>query len=423
VLTIPPPLDPRGTVLITGGGGLGALVAQHLAAHKVVLASRSGTAPEGLDARVETCDVTDRDQLAQLIDSIPDLTAVIHTAGILDDATIETLDPEQLHRVMRPKVDAAHHLHQLTQHKDLAAFVLFSSAAATLGAPGQANYAAANAFLDALAQNRHANGLPASSLAWGLWELTTEMAAGLGEVDRARIHRAGMLPLSSERGLELFDTALTLDEPALVPVQLDLAMLRAQGRAGALAPLLSGLVRVPAKRADGHGSLAKRLAETPEAERDAVVLELVRTQVAAVLGHSSPEAIDPQRAFKELGFDSLAAVELRNRLSQASGLRLPATLVFDYPTSAAAAGYLRAQVGDDGAAQPRIDEQLDKLDALLESMAADDTARDRVSARLRAFLLGRAGGESTNGDGAVDEDLESASDDELLEIFEGEFGG
>jgi acyl carrier protein len=342
---------------------------------------------------------------------------------VLDDGTVETLDPEQLDRVMRPKVDAALHLHELTRDRDLAAFVLFSSAAATLGAPGQANYAAANTFLDALAHHRHANGLPATALSWGLWEMATEMAAGLDDVDRARIRRAGMLPLEPEHGLELFDTALALDEAALVPVQLDLAMLRAQARAGALAPLLSGLVRVPAKRADGHGSLAKRLAETPEQERDAVVLELVRAQVAAVLGHSSPDAIDPQRAFKELGFDSLAAVELRNRLSQASGLRLPATLVFDYPTSAAAAGYLREQVGDDGSAKPRLDDQLDKLDALLESMAADEGARDRVSARLRAFLLGRANGEATNGDARVDEDLESASDDELLEIFEGEFGG
>jgi acyl carrier protein len=324
-------------------------------------------------------------------------------------------------------------LHELSAGMELSAFVLFSSAITVLGGPGQGNYSAANVFLDALAQHRHASGLPAASLAWGLWARASGMGGELSEAELERraqqIHaRMGMLPLRDERGLALLETALALGEPALVPVHLDLAVARAQAREGLMPPLLRGLVRVPERRAEASagGSLARQLAEAPEEEREAIVLGLVRAQVAAVLGRGGASEIQPERAFKELGFDSLAAVELRNRLSQASGLRLPATLVFDYPTSAAAARYLREQVGDGGgAAKPGIDEQLDKLDALLESMASDDGARDRVSARLRAFLLDRANGQAAdgNGDGRVDEDLESASDDELLEIFEGEFGG
>ncbi|KKM14648.1 hypothetical protein LCGC14_1704030, partial [marine sediment metagenome] len=270
---------------------------------------------------------------------------MIHAAGVLDDCVIESLDAKRIDRVLAPKLDAALHLHELTEKLDLSAFVLFSSVAATLGGPGQGNYAAANAFLDALAQHRRAKGLAASSLAWGLWEKPSAMTGDLREEDLARMSRMGMAPLSSQQGLELFDAARTIEAPLLVPVRLDTAALRAQARAGVLPALMRSLVRVPVRRAQQDaGSLARRLAELPEAERDAVVLELVRTHVAAVLGHASPEAIEPQIAFKELGFDSLGAVELRNRLATTTGLRLPSTLVFDYPTSAAVAGYLRSRV-------------------------------------------------------------------------------
>ncbi len=341
-----------GTVLVTGGtGALGRLLARHLrerhGVREVVLLSRGGGEPEA-GCRVVRCDVADREALARLLDSIPDLSAVVHAAGVMDDGTLESLDEGRLERVMRPKADGAWNLHELTRERGLSAFVMFSSAITVLGGAGQANYAAANSFLDALAAHRRSHGLPALSIAWGLWDVASRLGAELDESDRqrrgAQIHaRMGMLPLDTDRGLELFDLACTSGEAHLVPVQLDFAVLRAQARSELLAPMLRALVRVPARRAAAGGSLARRLAETPEAEREGVVLDLVRAQVAAVLGDSGPEAVEPERAFKELGFDSLAAVELRNRLGQASGLRLPATLVFDYPTPVAVARFVRGE--------------------------------------------------------------------------------
>ncbi|HEX8074681.1 MAG TPA: SDR family NAD(P)-dependent oxidoreductase, partial [Thermoleophilaceae bacterium] len=365
VLSVPRAIDREGTVLITGGtGGLGALVASHLAAEHgarhLMLASRRGRDAEGVaeledkldelgaHVTVAACDVADRDQLAELLDSIPaehPLTAVIHAAGVLDDGTIESLDGERIDRVMRPKADAALHQHELTADRDHAAFVVFSSFAATFGRPGQGNYSAANAFLDALAQDRRSSGLPASSLAWGPWAQAGGMTGDLAEADLARMRRMGVEALSDEHGLELFDIAVGVDEALLVPVSLDTPALRAAARADLLPALLSGLVRTPARRTDDAGGmLARRLSSVPEAEWDGVVLELVRAHAAAVLGHPSAEAVDPQRAFKELGFDSLSAVELRNRLGQATGLRLPSTLVFDHPTPAAVAKLLRSRV-------------------------------------------------------------------------------
>ncbi|MEV6766963.1 type I polyketide synthase, partial [Streptomyces sp. NPDC051105] len=359
-----PVLDADGTVLITGGtGGLGAVFARHLAAthgvRRLLLVSRRGPGAAGVgelvqdlealgaSVRVEACDVSDRDQLAALIGSLEHpLTAVIHAAGVLDDGVITSLTAEQVERVMRPKVDAALHLHELTADMELSAFVLFSSVAALIGSPGQGNYAAANAVLDALAARRRAAGLPATSLAWGLWADATGMTGELDEAELARLERQGVGALSTELGVELFDRAQRQDAGLLVPVRLDQGALRAQARAGMLPALLRGLVRTPARRTQSvSGSLAERLAAIPEAERERVVLELVRSQVAAVLGHASSEVIDPGRAFKELGFDSLAAVELRNRLTQASGLRLPSTLVFDHPSPVAVARFLLAEVG------------------------------------------------------------------------------
>ncbi|HEX8075916.1 MAG TPA: SDR family NAD(P)-dependent oxidoreductase, partial [Thermoleophilaceae bacterium] len=357
----PPRFDPDGTVLITGGtGGLGALMARHLVEehgvrHLLLLSRRGSEAPGvaeltaelaelGAEPRVEACDASDRDALEAVIAAIPPehpLTGVVHSAGLLDDGTLESLDEERLERVLRPKLDAALHLDELTAGHDLAGFVLFSSATATFGSPGQANYAAGNAFLDALAHDRRARGLTATSLAWGLWAEESGMTEALSAADRARIERGGATPLTNEQGLELFDTARALDEPFLVPVLLNFGALRAQARAGMLPPLLHGLVRVPRRRAAAAGSLARRLAQAPESERDAIVIDLVRGHVAAVLGHQSLEAVEPDRAFQDLGFTSLSAVELRNRLSQASGMRLPATLIFDHPTPAAVARHLR----------------------------------------------------------------------------------
>ncbi len=353
--------DSSGTVLVTGGTGvLGGLVARHLVSEHgvghLLLASRRGRdavgAVEleeelvglGAEVKIVACDVGDRDDLAVLLGKVSGehpLRGVVHTAGVLDDGVIESLTEERLDRVLAPKLDAAWYLHELTEHSELQSFVLFSSAAGALGSPGQGNYAAANAFLDGLAAHRRARGLAGTSLAWGLWEKASGMTGDLDGVDRARMARSGMGALSSEQGLQLFDAALAAGEAFMLPARLDLAVLRAQARTGTLPALLAGLVHVPPRRAgEQDSSLARRLAAISEPEREGVVLELLRGQVAAVLGHASPEAIDPQRAFKELGFDSLAAVELRNRLNTATGLRLPATMVFDYPSPSALASYL-----------------------------------------------------------------------------------
>ncbi len=364
VLTVPQPLDPEGTVLITGGtSGLGALVARHLAARHnarhLLLASRTGPGAQGADqlmaelaehgckAEVVACDVADRQALEGLLEKVPaerPLTAVIHSAGVLDDGVIASLTAERVERVMRPKVNAALNLHELTEGMELSEFVLFSSAAGLFSGAGQGNYAAANAFMDALAQARRAKGLACQSLAWGLWEQESAMTSGLGQAGRARLERLGVAPLSAEQGLELLDSARDAGDTLLVTARLDRSGLQAQARLGVLPALLGGLVGVSARRerpAGAGGSLARRLAGAPESEWDTLTLQVVLTQVAGVLGHDSPTGVDPERAFKDLGFDSLSAVELRNRLGRATGLRLPTTLIFDHPNCHAVAKLLR----------------------------------------------------------------------------------
>ncbi|MEU7305732.1 SDR family NAD(P)-dependent oxidoreductase [Streptomyces sp. NPDC007206] len=378
VLTMPAPLDPDGTVLITGGtGGLGALLARHLVTEHgvrhLLLASRSGPdAPGagqladelralGADVHIEAADVADRDRAAALLDAVPDahpLTAVVHAAGVLDDTVVDQLTPERLDAVLRPKLDAAVHLHELTRHLDLSAFVLFSSVAGTLGAPGQGNYAAANAFLDALAEHRRALGLPALSLPWGPWSQVAGMTGGLTDADIRRMERAGLPPLSPKEGLALFTEAL--DRPAAVqaPLAVDPARL---GVDGPVHPLLAALARVRRTvrdltvATDSGTGLAAELGRLGAAERHRRLVEEVCRQVAAVLGHASAARIDPDQSFKELGFDSLTAVELRNRMNSATGVLLPATLVFDYPTPAVLADHLCREHfadGDEGGTGP-----------------------------------------------------------------------
>ncbi|WP_405674156.1 type I polyketide synthase [Streptomyces canus] len=371
VLTVPQtePQDAAadGTVLVTGAGGaLGGLIARHLVTRhgvrRLVLAGRRGSRTPGVDrllaelselgahADVVACDVSDRDALARLLDTITEnstLHGVIHAAGVLDDGIIASLTPERVDTVLRPKADAAWHLHDLTRGLDLAHFVVFASAAATFGAAGQAGYCAANTFLDALAEHRRALGLPAVSMAWGLWGQPGGMAASLGDVDRRRMAGGGLVPLTEADGLALFDAALEHGAPTLVPARLDLAGLRRRG--GAVPPLLRGLVRATAPRAqDGADTpatgLRRRLHGRSEDEQLRIVLDLVRAQASAVLGHGSPDAVEAGRAFQEMGFDSLTAVELRNRLNTEIGVRLPATLVFDHPTPRALAARIVADV-------------------------------------------------------------------------------
>jgi NADPH:quinone reductase-like Zn-dependent oxidoreductase len=385
VLTVPAPFGAEGTVLITGGtSGLGALFAKHLAARcgvkRLLLVSRRGRAADGVtellaelaelgaDAQVAACDVADADQLASLLAGLEQpLSGVIHSAGVLDDGVIESLTPQQLDRVFRPKVDAALNLHELTKDMDLSAFVLFSSLAALVGSPGQGNYAAANAFLDGLVAKRQASGLVGSSLAWGLWADATGMTGEIGEAELARMDRMGVGGISNELGVELFDSAQRLGMAIMVPALLNQVTLRAQAQAGMLAPLMRGLVRVSARQAQSAGgSLADRLATARQQDWERITLDLVRAQVAAVLGHASFEAVDPNRTFKELGFDSLAAVEVRNRLSQVTGLRLLTTLVFDHPSPLAVARYL--------------------ITAALPDSAPDEPARSSEEAELRDLL-------------------------------------
>jgi NAD(P)-dependent dehydrogenase (short-subunit alcohol dehydrogenase family)/acyl carrier protein len=382
------PIDPTATVLITGGtSGLGALLARHLAeehgARHLLLVSRRGAGAEGAsellvqlrglgaEPEIAACDASDRAQLSALLDSIPaerPLGAVIHSAGLVEDGLLESLDPASLDRVLAAKLDAAWNLHELTATTPLSRFVMFSSIAGILGSPGQSNYAAANTFLDALAAHRAAAGLPGLSLAWGAWAQATGMTAQLGEADVSRVRRSGLAAISPQLGLELFDAACSRPEPLLAPVALGGGGLRAAAMAGTLPAILSGLAGpLPGSAGERH-SLADRLAGVPPLEQQRIALELVRGHVAAVLGHASAAEIDPGAAFMDLGFDSLAAVELRNRLSAATGLRLQQTVVFDYPSSAGLARHLLDQVApepdstngqagpeDDGAPEARAE--------------------------------------------------------------------
>ncbi|MFF2195171.1 SDR family NAD(P)-dependent oxidoreductase, partial [Streptomyces sp. NPDC058157] len=356
-----------GPVLVTGGtGGLGAVVARHLVTghgvRDLVLVSRRGLdAPGAGELRgeleelgassvtVAACDVSDREALASLLAAHP-VKAVVHAAGVVEDGTISSLTPERLAKVLRAKVDAAWHLHDLTDGLD--AFVLFSSAAGVLGSAGQGNYAAANAFLDALAAHRHGLGLPATSLAWGLWEETAGMGAALGSAEVDRIHRAGILPLAVGEGLRLLDTGVGSGEPALVPMRLDRAALRGRADRGTLPVVLERLAATAGPRSRrarsraAEAGLAQTLGGLASPERLRVVLDLVRSAAAGVLGHA-PEKMSGGRAFSELGFDSLTAIDLRNRLGAATGLRLPATLVFDYPTPQALADFICAELVDE----------------------------------------------------------------------------
>ncbi|WP_420709939.1 type I polyketide synthase [Streptomyces sp. NRRL B-1347] len=451
VLTLPAAWDPEGTVLVTGASGaLGGEVARHLVrAHGVrhlLLASRRGADADGMadlvaeltglaaagatTVRAVACDVAGRDAVAELLAAVPHehpLTAVVHAAGVVDDGVLESLTPERLGTVFAPKADGAWHLHELTRDDDLAAFVVFSSATATIGARGQANYAAANAFLDALARHRHDTGLPGTSLAWGPW--SGGMAASLGQADRDRMGRSGVGVLSTEDGLALLDLALAAGTAGLVPVRLDTAALGAVAADGDLPAPLRGLVRATAAvpGAGAGDALRELLGPLAPEERGAAVLDLVRGQIALVLGHLTPESVDPQRPFQDLGFDSLTAVELRNRLGAATGLALPTTLVFDHPTPAALSEHIGTELLP--GLGSRVDSLLSRLDdwaASLDGDGLDEDERERVAARLRALAQrwgeGARGRAEETGRPAVAADLDLASDDEVIDFISNELG-
>jgi polyketide synthase 12 len=369
VLTLPPALA-GGPVLVTGGTGtLGGVLARYLVTghgvRELVLLSRRGPAAPGASrlaaelaglgaaVRVTAGDVADRAAAEGLLEwagRAHPLAGVVHMAGVLADATIGALDDGQLERVLAPKVAGAWNLHELTADAGLEMFAMFSSAAGVLGTSGQGNYAAANAFLDALACWRRRRGLAGLSLAWGLWEQASEMTGHLGQTDLTRLWRAGLLPLSSAEGLGLFDAGLAGSAAAALAARIDTGTLAAQARSGELPALLRGLVRGPARAGwpgrtgPDPGGLTGRLAGLDSGQQQDLVLQVIQAQAAAVLGHASPDAIEPEAAFRDLGFDSLTALELRNRLVTATGLRLPSTVIFDYPAPVTLAAYLLSQV-------------------------------------------------------------------------------
>jgi polyketide synthase 7 len=383
VLTMPGSFG-AGTVLITGGTGMaGAVLARHVVGRygvrHVVLASRGGggaggaaelvaeLCEAGAQVQVVACDVADRDAVAGLLAGLPEqypLTAVIHAAGVLDDAVVGSLTAERIDAVLAPKVDGAWNLHELTRDLDLSAFVLCSSVAGITGAPGQGNYAAGNAFLDGLAACRRAGGLAGVSLAWGWWAQASGMTAHLGGRDLARMSRGGLAPLSAGQALELFDAGVALDHPSVVAARLDQAALRDLAVDGGLPPLFSQLVRRPVRRlvdndtAASVSALAQRLRGLSPVEQHNLLLQLVCSHVAIVLGGPGGEDVDPDKTFQHLGFDSLTAVELRNRLKTATGLALSPTLIFDYPTPTTVARHLLDNFqGADTNGDPGISEE------------------------------------------------------------------
>ncbi|CAL9640109.1 SDR family NAD(P)-dependent oxidoreductase [Streptomyces sp. enrichment culture] len=443
----------QGTVLVSGGGSLGALAARHLVSRHgvrhLVLASRRGPDAEGVrelaaelsgqgaTVSVVACDVSDRAQTEALLGRIPGehpLRGVVHTAGVFDPGVIGALTPERLAKVFAPKVDAVRHLDELTRDLALDAFVVYSSASSVFMGAGSGGYAAANAYLDGLMSHRRAAGLPGLSLSWGPWEQVTGMAGNIDDLTRTRMSRregrGGVQALRSAEGMELFDAALRSEESLLVPARLDLRAVRADAAAGGGVPhLLRGLVRAgrqPVRTTGGGGDrrqLADRLVGLSATKQEALLLGVVCAQAAVVLGHSGPESVRVEMAFNEAGFDSLTSVELRNRLREATGLKLPATLVFDHPTPLALARYLRAELAvDEASPADAVLAGLAGLEAAIESAGADEEARDRITVRLLELLRAAEAtggpGEDPAGADAADEDLDTATDEELFALVD-----
>ncbi|GAA1312884.1 hypothetical protein GCM10009634_81370 [Saccharothrix xinjiangensis] len=417
--------DPGSTVVITGGtGALGGLVARHLVEHHgvrdlLLLSRRGPDAPGAADllaelgagARAVAVDAADRDAVAAVLAGVR-VGGVVHAAGVLDDGVFESLTPERIEAVVRAKARSALVLDELTRDADLAFFVLFSSAAGVLGSPGQGAYAAANAILDALAARRRAAGLPGQSLAWGLWEQESGMARGMGEADRVRASRAGVVALSADEGLALFDAALGTDVPLLVPA-------RFQPVPGEdVPPLLRGVFARPARGRSDGGDVARRLVGLPADERRRVLLDVVRGHAAAVLGHTAADSVESRRAFAELGFDSLMAVEFRNRLTAATGLRLPATLVFEHANPADLASHLDGRLGEAPAPASPLPAALDRVEELVAGIPPGDEAGAEVAARLQRLLRSLRQRDAPGDDAH----LADATAEEVLRLIDSKFG-
>nr|WP_257232552.1 type I polyketide synthase [Streptomyces sp. Rer75] len=448
------PWRTRGTVLITGGtGGLGGYLARwavERGAGHVVLAGRRGPdAPgvvglraelEDLGARVTVvaCDVADRDALSAVLSAIPaefpqfPLSAVIHAAGVSDgDSEAASLTPDRLDALMRPKLTAALNLHELTTDARLDAFVMFSSGASAWGSGGQPGYAAGNAYLDALAEHRRARGLTATSIAWGAWG-EAGMATDPGLVEQ--LAKRGVLPMEPPKAIAALQRVLDDDRTTMTVSAMDWAAFASSFTVSRPSPLLSGLpeAREPApadntgkagdagdagdETADGAPSLPRRLAELPDAERRRVLLDAVRTEVAATLGHSETDAVPADRAFRDLGFDSVSAVELRNRLKAVTGLPLPAALVFDHPNPTALAGHIGAELFP-GTREPAEDPEAE----VRRVLASIPPSRLRKAGLLDLVLrLADSGGDDTTPAGPAQtgpvNDLDDLDGESLLRL-------
>jgi hypothetical protein len=443
-LTRVTPTDPApvawprdGAVLITGASGtLAGVVARHLGAvhgvgHMVLVSRRGPDAPGagelvadlervGVEARMVACDVTDPDALGQLIDDIDSttgLSAVIHAAGVLDDALIESVTPDQLD----------------TAHLPLTHFVLFSSAATTLPAPTQGAYAAANASLDALAEHRRARGLPAVSLGWGLWERTSHMTEDLTDAGRALMRRGGINALTDTEALALLDTATTTDQPTILAFRADLTHLRRLATGGAVPAIWRTLVpprppRATERTTPTDTGLTQRLHGLTDTEAEHLLVDLVRGEAARVLGHTAPDAVTADRSFGELGFDSLLAVELRNRLVAVTGLQLPATVVFDHPNAVDLAGHLDRLARPDASDVDSLLATVERLSSavLLGAGKGDDGDEGRrlrtVESRLRVLLAGMEKPRSRPDGPGARERIEAATRDEVFDIIDSELG-
>ncbi|MFF4533450.1 SDR family NAD(P)-dependent oxidoreductase [Streptomyces sp. NPDC001407] len=451
VLDVPAPLDPDGTVLITGGTGtIGAAVAEHLArtgeSGHLLLVSRSGPAAEGApelaarlgelgaEATFVAADLSEPGAVAELIagiDPAHPLTGVVHAAGVLDNALIDSQNPERLARVWQAKAATARRLHEATEEARLGMFVMFSSFASTLGTPGQANYAAANAYCDALARHRRARGLPGLSVAWGLWEAVSGLTGTLSAADRARIDRYGIRPTSAAKGCALLSAARAHGRPDLLAMDLDArvpaasqetvpVVLRSLAAAGAPAASRP-TAAVGADAADWPGRLAALTGE----ERLELMTDLVRTHAAGVLGHTDPGAVQVDTRFKELGFDSLTAVELRNRLAAATGLKLPAALVFDYPQARVLAAHLVERLAPEGAPATTGDitaqvlREVARVEHTLAAAVAQGLDQVAVAARLEALL---ARFTAAAPDAAAVGRLEAATAEQVLDFIDNELG-
>ena len=451
VFTMPHPVPAEGTVLITGGtGALGGLIARHLAAgggarHLLLISRRGGQSDQAADLEAEltslgtevtiaSCDAADRDDLARALDSIPadrPLTAVIHAAGTLDDATVSSLTPERLASVLRSKVDAGWNLHELTKEIDLSEFIMFSSVTGSLGSAGQSNYSAANSFLDALAYHRRRHGRPAISMAWGPWQGSGGMADRLGDITHAHFHSSGLMPIDPDYGLALFDTARAVDLPVVIPTRWDLGKLREQAGDSAVPASLRGLLSpspqtevsspVPAETSPAV-DWRKRLDDLPEARQRQLLVDLVSAEAAAILGHADSAGIREDQTFREAGFDSLSAIRLRNRLNTSTGLRLPATLVFDHPTFESVAERLRSELApvNSAAAPSSVLADLHRLRQAVLGRPHDNGTLVQLTELLQEFTfeLYEMRGDTNTMDSSIPEELMRYGSEESTELID-----